>query len=121
MTQLYTVRMKRKQIVVKFRGPGGRERTEETRLIDQIYTGLPYQTALGYRTQFPDAQVKIELEIPDQEPRSRSKHRLITPGIAEYNPRRKSVEKPEAETKPDDTSTHDYAALVNTMVKESVE
>lgn len=119
MTQLYTVRMKRKQIVSVFDARGNKIR-EDKRLIDVIYTDLPYQTALMYKTTCPDNHVVIEPQEPGYEPKSKAKHRIITSGVAEYSPRKRAPveEKPAPKEAP---ATHDYAALVNTMVKEAAE
>lgn len=120
MTELYTVRMKRKQIVSIFDARGKKIR-EETRLLDQVYTDLPYSTALMYREKSPDADVKIERQVPEREVRSRAKHKVITSGIAEYSPRKRSSAEEKPARKDEAPAAHDYKALVNEMMKEAAE
>jgi hypothetical protein len=58
MSQLYTVKMVRKQIISRF-DTSGNKVAEEVVLLPQVYHDLPHSTALSYQTKFPDAQVEI--------------------------------------------------------------
>jgi hypothetical protein len=58
VSDLYTVRLKRKIIIVRY-DDKGRRIGERVELVEETYTSLPYPTALGYKRQFPDNEVTI--------------------------------------------------------------
>lgn len=59
MSGLFTVTLIRKQIIAKYDSRG--KKTGETLTeIPVVFNDLPYQTALAYRTQFPDNKVVIQ-------------------------------------------------------------
>lgn len=66
MSDVYTVRMKRKMIVANY-DKKGRMTGEITTLIDETYTDLPAKTAMMYRERFPEAQVRIERQAATQD------------------------------------------------------
>jgi hypothetical protein len=59
--QLFTVKMIAKRFIslFDFNGDKTDERVEE---IPTVYRDLPHQTALGYKTNFPDNKVEIEAQ-----------------------------------------------------------
>lgn len=74
MTVLYTVHLQRQQIVTIFENKTGTRSRTETRRIDETYRDLPLRTAEAYRTQFPDANVRIERQAMEfATPRSRAR------------------------------------------------
>lgn len=62
--QLFTVKMIAKRFIslFDFNGDKTGERVEE---LPQVYRDLPHQTALGYKTNFPDNKVEIEAQAPE--------------------------------------------------------
>lgn len=58
MAQLYTVRMVSKRIISRY-DDKGRKIGEREDLVPQVYHDLPYQTALSYKTKFPDNKVDV--------------------------------------------------------------
>jgi hypothetical protein len=112
--QLYTVRMKRKQIVTIY---GAQKNTiSEERLIDEVYHDLPHKTALAYKTKFPDAQVVIEAQAEMTSPRSSRDFRpKVDAGAKREIVRTKPTPRPET-----GIHTGGYAEAINKAMESSL-
>jgi hypothetical protein len=119
MSQLFTVRMVSQKIIVTY-DQHGKAASERTELIPQVYSDLPYKTALAYKTKFPDAQVDIALQTAEFSPARGSRDAKIGTGrTGTSRAARDYYEKPDASSAPatsEDFSaamTGDMAAAIN--------
>ena len=117
MSSYYTVRLERKMLISKL---VGKTWTRETKMIEEVYSDLPYQTAMTYKTMFPEANVRIEQqyrEIGGTKPSVRVK------GESRSDIYRKPSEKlekaPKVEEKPILAPKADYASVVNAMMEKT--
>jgi hypothetical protein len=122
--QLFTVKMIAKRIIslFDFNGDKTGERVEE---IPQVYRDLPAQTALGYKTNFPDNKVEIEAQHGEYAGEGRKgssferQPRVMVP--ADFKHTRRAVrEKIQEKIAADDLTaaqTGDMAAAINAEMK----
>jgi hypothetical protein len=119
MSQLFTVRMVSQKIIVTY-DKHGKAASERTELIPQVYSDLPYKTALAYKTKFPDAQVDIAMQSAETSNARVSHGKMIGTGrMGSPRATRNYYEKPDAASAPvaseDFTAamTGDMAAAIN--------
>lgn len=113
MTQLYTVRYRRKCVLTRI---DGRKRTETIRWIEETHHDLPYQTAHMYLTTMAaENECRIELQAASaDEIKHKSRARILDEEHS-ARPAKKS-----ASTRPVEREITDegYSALVNSMMEE---
>lgn len=117
MTQLYTVRYKRQQIITRFEG---RKKTETVNWIEEVHHDLPLQTAQMYlSTMPPENNCRIERQqraTDDRQPKSRvrflDEERALSKAPSARPRATPKIEKPVA-------PPSDYAAVVNSMMEKA--
>lgn len=115
MSQYYTVRMVRKQVISTY-DTKGKKTGETVHELPQVFHDLPHATALAYREKFPDAKVEIERQagLSGKGPEIGSQRGSWT-GQKRAAGGKKSAPAPKTAAEPKNQHTGTYGALVNAM------
>lgn len=114
--QLYTVTLKRKIMTTIFGGRNNKEMTREERFVEEVYSDLPYVTALTYQKKFPDNFVRMEQQAETFYRKEARKHATRVRDVGTKSlptPKQEKIATPKAAA----IHAGSYADAINAAVK----
>jgi len=116
MSDLYTITLRRKQIITSYDARGRATGTTET-FVEESHSGYPAALVETYKRKFGEAVISVKREIPEmRHQRTTTRSTARTTPYGSHTPK-KAAPRKAAEPKPFDTST--YADAITKAAREA--